>query len=126
MGYLIAGKTVELTVGDSPHTVGGDTSGHVPVLSVDDEVGINVAKFLKGVIDLRSEHAVDEEYIGGDNLFLPGLSGELPVSEERSTNFTVCTIATNDIVSFKGDFAIGGFASHSGGLVVLFNPNDFM
>ena len=96
------------------------------MLSVDDKVGINVTKFLEGIVYLLSEIAVIGMYIGGDDLFLPSLSGELPVSEESSTNFTVCAITANNIVSFKSDFAIGSLAGDSSDFVVLFNASDFM
>jgi hypothetical protein len=67
-----------------------------------------------------------ETYIGGNNLFRPGLSRELPISEERSTNLTVCTITTNNVVSLKSDFTIGGLASDSSRLFILLNADDFV
>jgi hypothetical protein len=51
--YLITRETAEFTVRDSPHAVVGDTGGHVPMFSIDDEVGVNVIPLLKRIVDLQ-------------------------------------------------------------------------
>jgi hypothetical protein len=51
--YLLRGKTGEFAVGNSPQAVGGDLSGHVPILGIDDKVGIDVSELFEGIIYLR-------------------------------------------------------------------------
>jgi hypothetical protein len=53
--YLLRGETGEFTVGHSPHAIGCDLGRHVPILGVDDKVGIDISELLKGIIYLRLE-----------------------------------------------------------------------
>jgi hypothetical protein len=99
------------------------------VLIIDDEIGINVAPFLEGIVDLSavSFPSTDwETYVCCDDLLIPSLSGEFPVSKKGATDLAVGTIAANNIRSLVRNFPLGGLASDLGNIFILGNRNDFM
>src|SRR5271170_1737721 len=64
--------------------------------------------------------------ICGNNLLIPGFSRELPISKQQSPNFTICTIAPDNVIRFKRNLSFRSFGSDTSGGFVLFKSDDFV
>lgn len=67
-----------------------------------------------------------KRYIGCNNLLIPSLSRKFPIAKERTTDFAVCTITTNNVVTLEGHLAIGSLASNASMVGILLDPNNFV
>lgn len=117
--HLLAGQARSLAVRDPPEPVIGDTGGHVPMLGMDDEIGLLVAELFEVVVGLEERGWVSESrqlsgqgvglpYIGRHNLLVPRPPGEVPIAEKRSAYLAISAVAANDIVCFHRLLSRGG------------------
>src|SRR5271154_2624260 len=91
---------------------------------MNDEVGILIKVLPKRIINLRLIISKKkDEYVCSHNLFSPCLSREIKISKQCPSDFTVRTVASDNVIRFKYFLTFGSFASYPGFLFILSNTN---
>src|SRR5271163_2769374 len=92
---------------------------------VNDKIRIKISEPIKRIVYLRVSNSKSREtHVRSNNLFIPCLAREIPISKEGTANLRIGAVATNNVICIESLFSIGRFSGYTGTPAVLLNGDD--